>query len=117
MTKLQSMEELLTESLNPRGLRERYGLPHPLHKFALNGSVKDNTYADVVLEFLHSWNPKEPNSSVHKAAEWFLFDSEQAFFLVCSECGIDADKLRNYLLQCQRLGWKEMGRRLEQQGA
>jgi hypothetical protein len=34
---------------------------------------------------------------MHKAAVWFLFESEHAFFVVCAEAGIDAGKLRHHL--------------------
>lgn len=43
----------------------------------------------------------EPGSPMHRAAMWFLFDSEQAFFIVCAEAGIDAEKLRRHLQLCQ----------------
>jgi integrase len=39
---------------------------------------------------------------LHKAASWFLLDSEQAFFIMCAEAGIDAGKLRSHLLECRR---------------
>jgi hypothetical protein len=32
---------------------------------------------------------------------WFLFESEQAFFVACSEAGIDADRFREHLRKCQ----------------
>jgi hypothetical protein len=98
---MESVEQLLRESLDPRALRQRCGLPHPLSKFAANGEVEDNVYANVVLTFLHSWTLEEPGTGMHRAAEWFLFESEQAFFLCCSECGIDAEKLRNHLQLCE----------------
>jgi hypothetical protein len=98
---LPSFEQLLIESLDQRALRKRLGLPHPLHKFAANGGVKDNAYADAILEFLndHAWS--EPDSMRHRAAMWFLFESERAFFFACSECGIDADRFREHLRKCQ----------------
>jgi hypothetical protein len=33
----------------------------------------------------------------HRAATWFLFESQRAFFLACSEAGIDAERLREHL--------------------
>ena len=47
-------------------------------------------------------NMKEPESARYKAAAWFLFESERAFFFACSEAGVDAEKLRSHLKLCQR---------------
>ena len=99
---LDSPEDLILESLDPRALRERFGLPHPLSKFAANGGVKECPYADAILEFIHDWTWEEPGSGRGRAARWFLFESEQAFFFACLEAGIDAEKLRSHLLSCQR---------------
>jgi hypothetical protein len=49
--KLESLEDLIQASLDPRALRERFGLPHPLSKFAANGTVNESPYADAILEF------------------------------------------------------------------
>jgi hypothetical protein len=59
---LPSFEQLLIESLDQRALRKKFGLPHPLHKFAANGGVKDNAYADAILEFLNDHVWAEPES-------------------------------------------------------
>jgi len=104
---LQSLEELLIESLDPRGLRERFGLPHPLSKFAVNGTVKEGPYADAIPKFVHYLTLGEPDNPMRQAAEWFLFESERAFFRSCVIAGIDANKLRSHLL-CQRLGVKDV---------
>jgi hypothetical protein len=98
---LPSLEDLLEESLDPRGFRERFGLPHPLSKFAPNGDVKDGPYADIVLMFTHDLTCAEPGSPQYEAAKWFLFESEKAFFFACSKSGIDADKFRSHLLSQQ----------------
>ena len=42
-------------------------------------------------------------------ATWFLLGSEQAFYFVCSEAGIDAERLRNHLRLCEQLGAEETG--------
>jgi hypothetical protein len=55
----------------------------------------------------------EPGSPMHRAATWFLFESERAFFVACAEAGIDAEKLRSHLQLCQQLGPDEMGKLLE----
>jgi len=94
---LQPLEDLILESLNPRAIRERFGLPHPLSKFAANGAVKDGPYADGIVEFIKDWTCEAPESVKHAAATWFLFESERAFFVACSEAGIDAEKLRSHL--------------------
>jgi hypothetical protein len=98
---LPSFEQLLIESFDQRALRKKFGLPHPLHKFAANGEVKDNAYADAILEFLNDHACAEPDTMRHKAAMWFLFESERAFFLACSECGFDADRFREHLRKCR----------------
>jgi hypothetical protein len=112
--RLVSLEDLTLASLDPRALRERYGLPHPLSKFAANGAVKEGPYADAILQFIHDWTPEEPERAAHQAATWFLFQSEQAFFLVCLEAGIDAGKLRSHLQSCQQLGPDKMRKLLEE---
>ena len=76
---LQSLEELLIESLNPRGLRERFGLPHPLSKFAANGTVKEGPYADAALQFIHDWKPSETENERNRAARWFSFENYRLF--------------------------------------
>ena len=98
---LQSLEELLIESFDMKGFRGRSGLPHPLSKFASNGAIKDGCYADTILALMHDLTLREPESNQHKAAEWFFFDSEKAFFFACSEAGVDAEKLRSHLVKCQ----------------
>jgi len=98
---LQPLEELILESLNPRAIRDRFGLPHPLSKFAANGAVKEGPYADAIIEFIKEWTCEAPESASHRAALWFLLESERAFFVACSEAGIDAEKLRTHLLKCK----------------
>ncbi len=98
---LQSLEELLIESFDLKGFRERSGLPHPLSKFAANGGVNDGPCADAILGFIHDLTLREPESNQRKAASWFLLESEKAFFVACVEAGVDAEKLRSHLLWCQ----------------
>jgi len=95
------LEELLIKSFDLKGLRERSGLPHPLSKFAANGAVKEGPYADAIIEFIKEWTCEAPESASHRAALWFLLESERAFFVACSEAGIDAEKLRTHLLKCK----------------
>ena len=99
---LQSLEELLIKSfdLNLKGLRERSGVPHPLSKFASNGAIKDGCCADAVLQFIKDLTLSEPESARRNNAAWFLLESERAFFVACFEAGVDAEKLRNHLLNC-----------------
>jgi hypothetical protein len=104
---LENLEDLILESLDLRALRERFGLPHPLSKFAANGTVKEGPYADAILQFIHDWTPEEPGSARHRAATWFLFESKRAFFHACAAAGIDAERLRSHLRQCQPLSAEE----------
>ena len=99
---LESLEDLIQQSLDPRALRERFGLPHPLSKFAANGAVNEGPYADAILEFVNELAWETPGSAKHRAATWFLFESEQAFFVACAEAGIDAERLRSHLEFCRR---------------
>ena len=98
---LESLEDLIEASLDPRALRERFGLPHPLSNFAVNGAVKECPYADAILEFVNNLTWEAPESARHRAATWFLFESERAFFVACAEAGIDAEKLRSHLELCR----------------
>jgi len=95
---LQSLEKLLIESFDLKSLRERSGLPHPLSKFASNGAIKDGPCADAVLQFIKDLTLSEPESTRRNNAEWFLLESEKAFFFACFEAGINAEKLRSHLL-------------------
>src|SRR5437879_504948 len=98
---LENLEELILASLNPKALRERFGLPHPLSKFAANGTVKEGPYADAILGFVNDWTMETHGSARHRAGAWFLFESELAFFRACGEAGIDAGKLRSHLELCR----------------
>jgi len=102
---LESLEDLIEASLDPRTVRERFGLPHPLSQFA-NGTVKEGPYADAILEFVNNLTWETPESARYRAATWFLFQSERAFFVACSEAGIDAQKLRSHLELCRCSGRK-----------
>jgi len=104
---LESLEDLIQASLDPRALRERFGLPHPLSNFAANGTVKEGPYADAILEFVNNLTWEAPESARHRAATWFLFESELAFFRACAEAGIDAEKLRSHLDLCRRSGRRD----------
>jgi hypothetical protein len=98
---LQPLEELIVESLDPHSLRKKFGLPHPLSKFAANGMVKEGPCADAILEFVNDLTWEAPESARHRAATWLLFESEKAFFVACAEAGIDAEKLRSHLKVCR----------------
>src|SRR5260370_39701626 len=91
---LPPLEELITESLNPRAIT---GLPHPLSKFAANGTVKEGPYADAIIEFIKDWTCEAPESVKHGAAEWFLLESEKAFFVACFEAGVHPPNCRKPL--------------------
>ena len=108
---MNTSEDFLTASFDPSAPRRRWGLPHPLQKFAAHGEVEDNAYADAILEFISHMG--YPGSPMHRASMWFLLQSEQAFFVACSECGVDAEKLRSHLRLCQELSPDEMSALLE----
>jgi hypothetical protein len=44
---------------------------------------------------------EKPESPKHRAASWFLLESDKAFFYAWAEAGIDAGKLRRHLLNCE----------------
>jgi hypothetical protein len=111
---LPSLQELMGESMDPRSRRIDFGLPHPLSKFTSNGTVKEGQSAEVILHFIHDIVLEEQASMKHKAAHWFLFESEQAFFFACSEAGIDPEKLRSHLRLCEQIGPDEMDELLEE---
>ena len=102
------------KALNPRAMRQRFGLPHPLTHFAVDADIDDGYCADVILGFIHATVLEEQASVKHEAAHWFLFESQRAFFFACSEAGIDAEKLRSHLRLCERLGADEMDELLEE---
>ncbi len=104
---LESLEDLILASLDQRALRERFGLPHPLSKFAANGMVKEGPHADAILAFIHDLTWQRPDSAGHRAARWLLFESELAFFRACAEAGIDAEKLRSHLELCRYCRWDD----------
>lgn len=104
---LESLEDLIQESLVTEGLRERFALPHPLSHFA-EDDFQDGVCADFILECIHSTVFEEPESPTFRGATWFLLESKQTFYFVCSEAGIDAEKLRNHLRLCELPGAEEM---------
>ncbi len=65
---LQPLEDLILASLDPRALRERFGLPHPLSNFAVNDMVKEGPYADAILEFVNNLTWEAPESARYRAA-------------------------------------------------
>src|SRR5260221_10558258 len=85
------LPRLLEESLDPRALRIKCGVPHPLSHF---GTVdfNDGLLADIILEFIHDTVWEEPGSPRCKGAVWFLLESERAYFFACAVAGIDGNK-------------------------
>ncbi len=96
---LESLEDLIRESLDPGAMRRRFGLPHPLSKFGAD-DFEDGVCADFILGCVHDTVMEEPESARRKGAEWFLLESKRAFFVACSEAGIDAERLRSHLRRC-----------------
>jgi hypothetical protein len=68
----KTLKDFLTASINPRDLRERFGLPHPLSKFAANGAAREGPYAEAILQFIHDLTCETPGSARHRAAMWFI---------------------------------------------
>src|SRR5258708_37469317 len=83
------IEELIDQ--DPRAVRARCGVPHPLSNFAGPNFV-DGLFADIILDFIHDTVWEGAESMRYKAACWFLLESEMAFFFACSEAGIDANR-------------------------
>jgi hypothetical protein len=108
----ESIEDLTQEALDPRALRERFGLPHPLSNFTASTGFKDNLFADIILDLISAAVWEEPESMKYKGAAWFLFESERAFTFACTEAGIDAERLRTHLQLCNQLGVEEMDKLL-----
>ena len=102
MDKSPDFEELVYRSLDRQALKKKFGLPHPLSSFAVNHAVKEGPYADAVLQFVHDWTLEPETSARHRAAAWFLLDSEQAFFRACTEARIDAEEFRQHLRKCAK---------------
>jgi hypothetical protein len=67
-----------------------------LNKFAV-GTVRNNPCTAVLQDLINYLVHEAPGSMRHDGAEWFLLESERAFFFACAESGIDADRLRDYL--------------------
>lgn len=73
------------------------GLPHPLAKFALDGSFVDGIAAQMLVDYIAGATMLESDS-----ARWLLLESEQTFFLCCEEAGVDAVLLRAHLRMALR---------------
>jgi hypothetical protein len=93
---LPSLEDLLIKSIDRKGYLAAVGIPHPMVRFAENGCLLDIGYADAIVGFIVD-TTLEPDSDRYQTAVWFLLESEQAFFVVCSNAGIDAERLREHL--------------------
>jgi hypothetical protein len=95
---LQELEELMSQ--DPRALRIKCGVPHPLSHFGTVG-FDDGLLADIILDFIHDTVWEEPESPRCKGAVWFLLESERAYFFACTGAGIDGSKLRSHLRKCR----------------
>ncbi len=110
---LENLEDLIEASFDSRTARQRFGLPHPLSKFA-DDDFKDGVCADFILKCIQDTVFEEPESQRSEGAKWFLLESERAFFFACSEAGIDGEKLRSHLRLCEQLSPDEMDELLEE---
>ena len=91
---IDELAELIDQ--DPRAVRLKCGVPHPLSNFAGPNFV-DGLFADIVLDFIQDtvWEPE--GSMKHAGAVWFLLESESTYFFACAEAGIDAGRLRDHL--------------------
>src|SRR5258708_20240245 len=90
------LAEIIEELINqdPRAVRARCGVPHPLSNFAGPNFV-DGLFADIILDFIHDTVWEEPEPNAHKGAIWFLLESEQAYYFPCAEPGIYTTRFRS----------------------
>lgn len=73
-------------------------VPHPLKKFAVaDGYFVEGPHAQALLDVISDATLEKPGSNRALVAQWFLLESEQAYFEFCKECGVDAEKLRKHL--------------------
>jgi hypothetical protein len=93
---LPTLEDLLIESIDRKGYLAAVGIPHPMVRFAENGSLLDIGYADAVVGFIVD-TTLEPDTERYKTTRWFLLESEHAYFTICGRAGIDAGKLTWHL--------------------
>jgi hypothetical protein len=93
---LPSLDDSLIQSIDRKGNRAAVGLPHPMVRFAENGSPLDIGYADAIVGFIVD-TTLEPDTYRYKTAVWFLLKSEHAYYEICSKAGIDAEGLRQHL--------------------
>ena len=91
---IDELAELIDQ--DPRAVRIKCGVPHPLSNFAGPNFV-DGLFADIILAFIHDTVWEEPESNAHKGAMWFLLESERGYYFACAEAGIDAERLRRHL--------------------
>jgi hypothetical protein len=76
-------------------------LPESPLKRRFEGWVSEqrrNASREMIDHFLNDLEHANPASERYKAAEQFLFDSEERFNLVCGQAGIDGRDLRKRLL-------------------
>lgn len=90
-----TLNEIRDEALALQDHAEQNGVPHPLTKFAR--SLPLNPLQWHYANFLMHMITTQDVSKVQGANQFLLFDESQ-FPIVCELAGIDAQKLRNYLL-------------------
>jgi hypothetical protein len=71
--------------------------PHLLMQFGLNGSFTNETYAAAIWDFIVDLECADTETIKHNAANWFLLESEKAFFSICNGAGINGERLREHL--------------------
>ena len=100
--------QIADSRLGRRAIRQRYGLRHPLNRFALNGTIKDEMHADVLVDSLDAIAMEPWGSLRWRSARWFLLESD-VYFEYCEAAGVDARKWRRHLRRVFRVLDHHMG--------
>src|SRR5215472_9059312 len=102
-TALLTADDLLAAATKKvKALRRKYGIAHPLNRFALRGEVFDGHHADALMDSLDATVFEKPGSPPWRSARWFLLESEM-FFEFCALAGMDARKWRRHLRRVFRV--------------
>jgi len=100
-------EHDLSESA--KNVRNRCGMPHPLSNFAVSGGIKNECFADLLIECLNDLECAAAGTLKCESARWLLFESERTFFLACSGANIDGETFRAHLLRVEAGEFVEEG--------
>src|SRR5229473_5785304 len=99
---LETLQDLIEQSQDRKALRQRFCLPHPLSRFAVDGAVRDSVQADMIIDSIEAEAFEMPFSIRWLSARWFLLQSTMLFD-ACQVAGIDGRKLRRHLRRVTRV--------------